>query len=106
MSENQTDVMIDIAAGVATREATLWFMAYAPSIPVEIKKGENAGSIVTYQNVVRKMVPAGMWHGEKTRLVLPKSSVIPDDCKGWAALLQEGKAGLVIGAATGGPANS
>ena len=105
-SENQTDVMIDIAAGVATREATLWFMAYAPSIPVEIKKGENAGSIVTYQNVVRKMVPAGMWHGEKTRLVLPKSSVIPDDCKGWAAHMQESKAGPVIGAATGAHANS
>ena len=106
MAENQTDVMIEISAGSAPKETTLWLMAYAPSVSVEIKKGENAGSTVTYNNVVRKMVPAGMWHGEKTSLVLPRSSVIPEDCKGWVALLQTGKVGPVIGAATGGVAKS
>ena len=106
MSDNKTDVVIDIAAGAATKEATLWLMAFAPSITTEIKKGENAGSTVTYYNVVRKMVPAGMWHGEATKLVLPKSSVIPEDCKGWVALLQQGKVGPMIGAATGGMASS
>jgi hypothetical protein len=106
MSENKTDVTIDIAAGVAGKEATLWLMAYAPSVSVEIKKGENAGSTVTYKNVVRKMVPAGMWHGEATKLVLPRSSVIPADCKGWVALLQEGKVGPIMGAAVGGVARA
>jgi hypothetical protein len=106
MSENKTDVMIEIAAGSAPKEATLWLMAYAPSVSVEIKKGENAGSTVTYNNVVRKMVPAGMWHGEKASLVLPRSNVIPDDCKGWVALLQEGGVGPVIGVATGGVAKA
>jgi hypothetical protein len=106
MSENKTDVMIEIAAGAAGKEATLWLMAYAPAISVEIKKGENAGSTVTYNNVVRKMVPAGMWHGEQAKLVLPRSSVIPEDCKGWVALLQEGKVGPVIGAAAGGVAKA
>jgi hypothetical protein len=106
MSENKTDVMIEIAAGAATKDATLWLMAYAPVVPVEIKKGENAGHIVTYSNVVRKMVPAGMWHGEKASLVLPRSSVIPEDCKGWVALLQEGKVGPIIGAAAGGVAKA
>jgi hypothetical protein len=106
MSENRTDVMIDIAAGAAGKEATLWLMAYAPSVSVEIKKGENAGSTVTYKNVVRKMVPAGMWHGEAAKLVLPRSSVIPENCKGWVALLQEGKVGPIIGAATGGVARA
>ena len=106
MSANKTDVMIDIAAGAATKEATLWLMAWAPSVSVEIKKGENAGSTVTYYNVVRKMVPAGMWHGEAAKLVLPKSSVIPEDCKSWVALLQQGKVGPMIGAATGGMASS
>ena len=106
MSDNKTDVMIDIAAGAATKEATLWLMAFAPMISTEIKKGENAGSTVEYYNVVRKMVPAGMWHGEAAKLVLPKSSVIPEDCKGWVALLQQGKVGPVIGAAMGGVASS
>jgi hypothetical protein len=104
MSENSTDVMIEVAAGTARKGATLWLMAYAPTVPVEVTKGENAGNTITYNNVVRKMVPAGMWHGEKAKLVLPRSSVIPADCKGWVALLQEGGVGPVIGAATGGVA--
>jgi hypothetical protein len=106
MADNATDVMINIAAGGPTKGATLWLMAFAPFISTEIKKGENAGSTVEYYNVVRKLVPAGMWHGEEARIVLPKSSVIPEDCKGWVALLQVGKAGPVIGAATGGVASS
>jgi hypothetical protein len=106
MSENATDVMIDIAAGSSGKDATLWLMAFAPVVSVEILKGENAGNTVNYSNVVRKMVPAGMWHGEKASLVLPRSSVIPSDCKGWVALLQEGKVGPIIGAATGGVAKS
>ena len=52
------------------------------------------------------MVPCGMRHGEKASLVLPRSSVIPEDCKGWVALLQTGKVGPVIGAATGGVAKA
>jgi hypothetical protein len=106
MSDNRTDVMIDIAAGEPTKEATLWLMAFAPSISTDIKKGENAGKTVAYHNVVRKMVPAGMWHGEPAKIVLPRESVIPEDCKGWVALLQDGKVGPIIGAATGGVATS
>jgi hypothetical protein len=106
MSDNATDVMINIAAGEPMTEATLWLMAFAPSISTDIKKGENAGKVIAYHNVVRKMVPAGMWHGEAAKIVLPRESVIPEDCKGWVALLQEGKVGRVIGVAAGGVASS
>ena len=106
MSENATDVMIEIGSDKTHKYATLWLMAYAPSVSVEIKKGENAGSTITYSNVVRKMVPAGMWHGEQAKLVLPRSSVLPEECKGWVALLQKGKVGPVIGAASGGVARA
>ena len=106
MSDNKTDIMIDIAAGAPMNKATLWLMAYSPSISTEIKKGENAGKTIAYHNVVRKMVPAGMWHGEPSKIVLPRESVIPEDCKGWVALLQEGKVGRVMGVATGGAASS
>ncbi len=104
MADNATDLVIEIAAGDATAEATLWFMAFVPLVTAEIGKGKNAGKTIDYHNVVRKMVPADMWHGEAAKIVLPRSSVIPEDCKGWVALLQEGKAGRVIGAATGGVA--
>ena len=52
------------------------------------------------------MVPAGMWHGEAAKIVLPKGSVVPQGCKGWVALLQEGKVGRVIGVAAGGAPSS
>ena len=107
MSDNKTDVTITIPAGKPVKEATLWLMAFAHAISVEIKKGENAGSVIDYHNVVRKMVPAGMWHGEAAKIVLPKESVVPEGCKGWVALLQEGKVGRVLGAVTGGsPTNA
>jgi hypothetical protein len=32
--------------------------------------------------------------------------VIPEDCKGWVALLQDAKVGPIIGAATGGVASN
>jgi hypothetical protein len=102
MTDNKTDVSISIPAGKPVTEATLWLAAFAPSISTEIKKGENAGRTVDYTQVVRKMVPAGMWHGEAAKIVLPKGSVVPEGCKGWVALLQEGKVGRVIGAVTGG----
>jgi hypothetical protein len=102
MTHNKTDVSIIIPAGKPITEATLWLMAFAPAISTEIKKGENAGRTIDYFNVVRKMVPAGMWHGEAAKIVLPKGSVVPESCKGWVALLQEGKVGRVIGAVTGG----
>jgi hypothetical protein len=105
MADNSTDVMINVGSGDQTKSATLWLLAYAPSISTAIEKGENAGRTIEYYNVVRKMVPAGMWHGEESKIVLPKSSVIPEDCKGWVALLQEGTVGPVIGVATGGIAS-
>ena len=106
MSDNKTDIMIDIAAGAPMNKATLWLMAFSPSISTDIKKGENAGKTIAYHNVVRKMVPAGMWHGAPSKIVLPRESVIPEDCKSWVALLQEGKVGRVMGVATGGAASS
>jgi len=68
MSDNKTDVTITIPAGKPVKEATLWLLAFAPSISVEIKKGENSGKIIEYHNVVRKMVPAGMWRGEAAKI--------------------------------------
>jgi len=102
MTHNNTDISISIPTGNPISEATLWLMAFTPHVSTEIKKGENAGHTVDYFNVVRKMVPAGMWHGEAAKIVLPKGSVVPESCKGWVALLQEGTVGRVIGAVTGG----
>jgi hypothetical protein len=102
MSDTKKDITIDIPAGAAIGEATLWVMAVMDSATVAIKKGENAGSSVVYKNVVRKMTPASMWKGDAAHIMLPKASVVPDGSTSWVALLQQGKVGSVIGAAVGG----
>ncbi len=102
MSDTKTDITIDIAAGAAAGEATLWVMAVMDKATVAIKKGENAGTSVIYSNVVRKMTPASMWKGDAAHIMLPKASVVPEGCASWVALLQKGKVGSVIGAAVGG----
>jgi len=86
--------------------ASLWFVSVAPQMPVEIEKGENAGQKITYLNVVRKLVPVGMWHGEKTTLALPKDSVMTEDSTSCVALLQMKPLGRILGCAVWGRLNS
>ena len=86
--------------------ASLWFASVAPQVPVEIEKGENAGQKITYLNVVRKLVPVGMWHGEKTTLALPKDSVMTEDSTSCVALLQMKPLGRILGCAVWGRLNS
>ncbi|QIG47631.1 DUF1223 domain-containing protein [Nordella sp. HKS 07] len=86
--------------------ASLWFVSVAPRIPVEIEKGENAGQNIVYLNVVRKLVPVGMWHGDKMTLALPKDSVMTEDSTSCVALLQMKPLGRILGCATWGRLNS
>jgi hypothetical protein len=100
-----TEVAISVEAvpnGMKVQDATVWFMGIAPEIAVKIERGENAGREMVYHNVVRKLVPAGMWHGEAVSLTLPKSDLIAECCKGCVALLQTRSVGPVIGCATWG----
>src|SRR5207249_9849811 len=49
-----------------------------------------------YRNVVRKLAPAGMWHGEQVTLNLPRDDLMIESCKGCVALLQTSSVGPVI----------
>jgi hypothetical protein len=86
-------------------ESTLWLMAIAPAIAVKITRGENAGREIVYYNVVRRVTPAGMWHGKTISLRLPVDGVMTADSKACAVLLQSGGIGPVIAAAAWGEIN-
>jgi hypothetical protein len=81
------------------RQGTLWVMAVAPKLVVIVGRGENAGKTMTYRNVVRRLIPAGMWHGEARSLTLPLSDVLPDASLCCAAILQADDSGPILGAA-------
>lgn len=93
------EISIRIAASKSDGEATLWLMAIAPTIKQVIERGENAGSTISYVNVVRNLVPAAMWKGEDYSGRWMRSAVMPPDCKNIVAVLQRHKVGPVIGIA-------
>jgi len=99
LSKGDHEVWIDIAAASnpQLRHATIWVVTVVPRVVVEIGRGENAGRTVAYTNAVQKIVPAGMWHGEQTRLLLPKPAIMTEGtfC---VALLQADGTGPILGA--------
>ncbi len=96
--------MLKVKAGDAPdklkgREATLWVATAMKEVKVKIAKGENRGKELTYCNVVRKIVPAAMWHGKAVSITLPRSELFINGAETCAALLQLDEHGPIIGAA-------
>ena len=88
------------------QDATLWVMPVMERTSVKIEKGEMAGREIDYTNVVRKLVPAGMWSGDAARIVLPREGLMPPGATACVALLQRGKVGPVLGCACWGGVTS
>ena len=81
------------------KDATLWLAPIAKSVEVPIGRGENRGKTVTYYNVVRELIPVGMWSGDPMTVQLDRSSVMRPGAERCAVLLQQGRGGPIIGAA-------
>jgi hypothetical protein len=96
------EIVIEIDEGKAPQEATLWIMPVMERTSVKIEKGEMAGREIEYTNVVRKIVPAGMWRGKSERITLPLDAVMVPGATACVALLQDGKAGPILGCACWG----
>lgn len=95
------ELVIEVAAAGRERlrtDATVWVVSVAPEVVIEIRRGENAGRIMRYTNVVRKIIPVGIWHGDELSLSLPKAAILSDGST-CATLLQVDGTGPIIGAA-------
>jgi hypothetical protein len=102
LSKEDGKLVIDAggaASGTAPKDATLWLAVVAKSIPVEIRRGENQGRTIIYNNVVRELIPIGMWNGKPMTVRLPRDSFMRPGTERCAVLLQQGKAGPIVGAA-------
>ncbi|WP_373503112.1 DUF1223 domain-containing protein [Aestuariivirga sp.] len=102
MSDGAKELAIEIGAGEGPQDATLWVMPITDRISVKIGKGEMAGREITYNNVVRRLIPAGMWNGKASRLTLPKDGLMTSDATACVALLQQGKVGPILACASWG----
>jgi hypothetical protein len=91
------------AADRPVRNAQILVVYFEPATQVRIERGKNAGRSWTYLNAVSGFHSAGMWHGEKTRIELPKNAIARKGAGGCAVLVQEMDAdnlpGAILGAA-------
>jgi hypothetical protein len=72
---------------------------FAPKSVVEIERGENAGTSVTYENAVRKVTKLGVWDGEAKSFDASSAKGGQGSAVLIRTLLSTGEAGPVIGAA-------
>jgi hypothetical protein len=96
-------IVVEVAAGQkpAGMKAAVWIASYRQPETVSIDGGENAGSAITYVNIVDHWQVLGMWDGEPMRVDLPLSDIVSDRTAGCAVILQskrDGKPGPILGA--------
>jgi len=104
LSSGDREILVEVAEAQnddLRRDATIWVATLVPQAVVHIERGENAGRTIAYTNVVRKIVPAGMWNGRLTGLTLPRPAIMADGtfC---VALLQADGTGPILGASIPG----
>lgn len=96
-----TNVTIRPAEGRALRagKAMIWAATVDPSVTVKIRRGENYGRTITYRNVVRDLIPLGVWKGGEKVLQLDTSMVMKNGIEACAILIQDGDVGPILGGA-------
>jgi hypothetical protein len=104
-STNRGSILIEASAATeqsTIKEATIWLAVIQKTADVTIEQGENRGKTLSYTNVVREMTPVGTWTGQPMRIQLARSALMRPQLETVAVLLQQGKAGPIIGAAMTG----
>ena len=79
-------------------KGVVFMLFYDPTpINVYISRGENKGKNLPHQNIVRKIVPIGIWHGgSQVFFGLP---ILNDRSVRIAVIIQASQGGPIIGAA-------
>ena len=106
VSQSGNEIIINVGENKAissSQKATVWVLMTSQEVLVPIKRGENSGKKITYHNVVRQMIPVGMWEGKALQLKLPKASLDlgkkVDGKRDCIVLLQKGTIGEILGVA-------
>ncbi|MEZ5817017.1 MAG: DUF1223 domain-containing protein [Hyphomicrobiaceae bacterium] len=86
--------------GAQVQEATIWLAMVHRQSDIKIERGENRGKTVKYVNVVRELSPIGVWTGKPSRHEISREAVAEPGNEMCVVLLQAGKAGPIIGAAS------
>ena len=84
------NVSVGVAGGASPTSAGVFLLALASSRMVIVQRGENAGSTLTYSNVVRAMTKIGDWNGAAVDLQADLSQAHLDGADSYAVIVQAG----------------
>jgi hypothetical protein len=84
------DVSVGAAGAASPQSAGVYLLALASSRTVTVQRGENAGSTLTYSNVVRAMTKIGDWNGAAVDLQADLSQAYLDGADSYAVIVQAG----------------
>ncbi len=92
VSVNKAEIHVSVgdAPAGAPSEAEVYLLALARSETVNIKRGENAGTTLTYTNVVRAIIKIGDWKGDKIELTADNALAQVDGADSFAIIVQAG----------------
>ena len=90
--------LVTIPAGEAAQPATVWLALYDRQHSTSVRRGENAGKILTDYNIVREFRAIGRWDGAKLDLPLDLGATDLAE-RGFAVIVQAATAGPILGAA-------
>ena len=92
---------IDLGAsppGAGRAQCTVWFAVIQKRADVAVKRGENSGKTLTYMNVVRDLMPVGVWEGSAKTLQVASASISRPESEDLAILVQDSTSGEIVGA--------
>ncbi len=93
-------ILISLAAAPNKQaDAIVWLVRYDRRKDVPIERGENAGSKLSYFNVVRDMRALGQWSGQAMQMDLSREELAEGGRDGCAIIVQNGPVGPILAAA-------
>ncbi len=84
--------------GSDIKDANIWLAMVQAEAEIPVRAGENHGKTLKYYNVVRDLMPIGMWSGKAMKIRLDRETIAQPGAGSCAVLLQS-KSGQIIGAA-------
>ncbi len=93
------DFQVNLQPQKLKETAWVWLVTYDSQHDVDIKRGENAGKVLSYYNVVRKIERIAIWDGTSAMTVpVNLHEAWQEGRDGCAIIVQEGGFGPVLGA--------
>ncbi len=89
----------DVPKSIGADEGTIWLALVQKEGEVPVRRGENGGRKLVYHNIVRQLMPVGMWTAKGKTLQVAESALSGDGTHACVVLLQRGTSGAIVGAA-------